>query len=999
MISEPIETVRVQPADQFEQVAARENSRRGTFGIKAKLFLAFCAMAGFTISAAAIAWYAFVTIERSVERITAESIPAMTVSLRLAEKSEEIAAAAPALIASADQAERVLAQTRLKERSRELTRLTHELEVTGVERETVEALSKIQEQITTGLVALNEAVEKRLRLNEQRETASTGIAAAHGQLIEVLEPLVDDAVFDLIISGEDLTAKSTEVITGLVEGGVGAIHQLLTVNAELNLAAGLLTEAANTSDSVLIQPIRERFLAAAATVERSMDEMSDLVVHEALRRPLNAFLAFGSGEDNIFDLRQRELRAIVAERATIELKRERMAETLKAAHSVLLDILTPIIDDATFDLVTHADDVTTQNAEAITNLIDGGVNTLQVLLALRAEGNLAAGLLAEAVNISDHALIQPIRERFIAASYHIEQQLDQLPDQAESQEVREKLDRLIAFGVGDDGIFSIREEELSQIATAENLLQVARSLTIRLGDQVTALVAAEQSKSDQAARQASQAISDGELVLLMITSVSVVGGMLIVLFYVTPRVIKPLENITTAMTELAAGDTSVNIPARERRDEIGHMAQALGVFRDTAIEVQKSNLREIRETRRRLTDAIETISEGFSLYDKEDRLVVCNSMYRTLLYPNIEDEITTGMTFESIVRRAADQGYIEDAKGRLEEWLEQRLVRHRDPGGPHVQERADGRWIMVSERKTEDGGTVAVYSDISELKQREKELADKSSALEQLSNQLAKYLSPQVYESIFSGRQEVKIESARKKLTVFFSDIAGFTETADKLESEDLTKLLNHYLTEMSQIAMKYGATIDKYVGDAIVIFFGDPETGGVKEDALACVKMAIAMRKRMLELGSIWRDSGIEKPLQVRIGINTGYCTVGNFGSEDRMDYTIIGGGVNLASRLESAATPGEILISYETYAYVKDQIECEERGEINVKGIAHLVATYQVVDTYNYLGKHRQLIREHLPNLKLDLDLDAMSINERSRATTVLQRALDRLSSLGTK
>jgi class 3 adenylate cyclase/phosphoglycerate-specific signal transduction histidine kinase len=999
MISEPIETVRVQPADQFEQVAARENSRRGTFGIKAKLFLAFCAMAGFTISAAAIAWYAFVTIERSVERITAESIPAMTVSLRLAEKSEEIAAAAPALIASADQAERVLAQTRLKERSRELTRLTHELEVTGVERETVEALSKIQEQITTGLVALNEAVEKRLRLNEQRETASTGIAAAHGQLIEVLEPLVDDAVFDLIISGEDLTAKSTEVITGLVEGGVGAIHQLLTVNAELNLAAGLLTEAANTSDSVLIQPIRERFLAAAATVERSMDEMSDLVVHEALRRPLNAFLAFGSGEDNIFDLRQRELRAIVAERATIELKRERMAETLKAAHSVLLDILTPIIDDATFDLVTHADDVTTQNAEAITNLIDGGVNTLQVLLALRAEGNLAAGLLAEAVNISDHALIQPIRERFIAASYHIEQQLDQLPDQAESQEVREKLDRLIAFGVGDDGIFSIREEELSQIATAENLLQVARSLTIRLGDQVTALVAAEQSKSDQAARQASQAISDGELVLLMITSVSVVGGMLIVLFYVTPRVIKPLENITTAMTELAAGDTSVNIPARERRDEIGHMAQALGVFRDTAIEVQKSNLREIRETRRRLTDAIETISEGFSLYDKEDRLVVCNSMYRTLLYPNIEDEITTGMTFESIVRRAADQGYIEDAKGRLEEWLEQRLVRHRDPGGPHVQERADGRWIMVSERKTEDGGTVAVYSDISELKQREKELADKSSALEQLSNQLAKYLSPQVYESIFSGRQEVKIESARKKLTVFFSDIAGFTETADKLESEDLTKLLNHYLTEMSQIAMKYGATIDKYVGDAIVIFFGDPETGGVKEDALACVKMAIAMRKRMLELGSIWRDSGIEKPLQVRIGINTGYCTVGNFGSEDRMDYTIIGGGVNLASRLESAATPGEILISYETYAYVKDQIECEERGEINVKGIAHLVATYQVVDTYNYLGKHRQLIREHLPNLKLDLDLDAMSINERSRATTVLQRALDRLSSLGTE
>ncbi len=156
---------------------------------------------------------------------------------------------------------------------------------------------------------------------------------------------------------------------------------------------------------------------------------------------------------------------------------------------------------------------------------------------------------------------------------------------------------------------------MSQIATADNLLQAARPLSIRLGDQVTALVAVAQSGSAQAARQAGQAISDGELVMLMITSVSVESAMLIILFYVGPRVIMPLENIATAMTELAGGDTSVNIPARAHRDEIGRMAQALGVFRDTAIKVQKSNLREIRETRRRLIDAIESISAGFSLYD------------------------------------------------------------------------------------------------------------------------------------------------------------------------------------------------------------------------------------------------------------------------------------------------------------------------------------------------------------------------------------------------
>jgi adenylate cyclase len=123
--------------------------------------------------------------------------------------------------------------------------------------------------------------------------------------------------------------------------------------------------------------------------------------------------------------------------------------------------------------------------------------------------------------------------------------------------------------------------------------------------------------------------------------------------------------------------------------------------------------------------------------------------------------------------------------------------------------------------------------------------------------------SPQVYASIFAGRQEVKLASQRKKLTVFFSDIAGFTETTDQMESEDLTQLLNQYLTEMSRIALEHGATIDKYVGDAVVIFFGDPETRGVKEDALACVQMAIAMQKRMQELSAAWRAAG--GPLQTR--------------------------------------------------------------------------------------------------------------------------------------
>ena len=190
--------------------------------------------------------------------------------------------------------------------------------------------------------------------------------------------------------------------------------------------------------------------------------------------------------------------------------------------------------------------------------------------------------------------------------------------------------------------------------------------------------------------------------------------------------------------------------------------------------------------------------------------------------------------------------------------------------------------------------------------------------------------------SIFSGEKNVEVASQRKKLTIFFSDIAGFTETTDLLESEELTNLLNQYLREMSAIALEHGATIDKFIGDAIMLFFGDPETRGAREDAIACVRMAIAMQQRMRDLQAEWRERGQEHVFQLRIGINTGFCTVGNFGSDDRVDYTIIGNEVNLAARLQSHADLGGILLAHETYSLVKDVVLAEETGTITVKGFS---------------------------------------------------------------
>ena len=229
---------------------------------------------------------------------------------------------------------------------------------------------------------------------------------------------------------------------------------------------------------------------------------------------------------------------------------------------------------------------------------------------------------------------------------------------------------------------------------------------------------------------------------------------------------------------------------------------------------------------------------------------------------------------------------------------------------------------------------------------------------------------------------------------MFFSDIADFTETADQLESEALTQLLNHYLTEMSKIALEHGATIDKYVGDAIIIFFGDPESRGIREDALACVGMAITMCDRMAVLQRYWREGGVEKLLRCRMGIHTDFCTVGNFGSDDRMDNTIIGGGINLASRLEGAAPPGEIIISYETYAHIKDRIYCGEAGRFEVKGMTYPVTTYRAMDFLDHMDTAHRPIRAVLPHLQLNLEAAAMSDVEQRAAAEILSKALKTLS-----
>jgi class 3 adenylate cyclase len=156
---------------------------------------------------------------------------------------------------------------------------------------------------------------------------------------------------------------------------------------------------------------------------------------------------------------------------------------------------------------------------------------------------------------------------------------------------------------------------------------------------------------------------------------------------------------------------------------------------------------------------------------------------------------------------------------------------------------------------------------------------------------------------------------------------------------------------------------------------------------------MAIAMQRRMRELQGEWMNVGNEKPFQLRIGINTGFCTVGNFGSEDRMDYTIIGGEVNLAARLQAHAELGGILMAHETYSLVKDHIHAEELAPISVKGVSSPVKTYRVLHIHDEAEAETKIVRHQRPGARIDVDFRRLSAEDRLDVLRIAEELCQRL------
>ncbi len=216
--------------------------------------------------------------------------------------------------------------------------------------------------------------------------------------------------------------------------------------------------------------------------------------------------------------------------------------------------------------------------------------------------------------------------------------------------------------------------------------------------------------------------------------------------------------------------------------------------------------------------------------------------------------------------------------------------------------------------------------------------------LQRANKLVARYAPRQISQRILAGEHSPEYAPERLRLTVFFSDVVGFTQASDEMDPESLATALNTYFAEMTEIAERHGGTVDKFLGDGLMIFFGAPVATDDRSHARAAVEMALDMQQAMPALNEMWIDHGGRRSLEVRMGINTGYASVGDFGSPSRKAYSAIGVQVNLAARVQAECQPGQVLVSDSTWALVRNDFNGIDEGESTFKGLHYPVRCFIV-------------------------------------------------------
>ena len=558
--------------------------RRRTATIKVRLISAFACVSLLTLTASGFATIGFQSVGEALDAVTGDAVPAITNALRLSEESTSIAALVPSLTSSQTKAQLQSASAALEAEQRNLESRISELDGQGTDGGDIRAVGG---EIIGQLGNLKDTVATVLDLAEKRAALGRDILQTHEALLQRLTPLVNATSDEFVATSDGTVDNAAKALKQLNEVELVNMRVALQFQANGNLAYGLLREGATAPTVELLQPIRERLTAAMAKLQAGLEEVSEeSPVYEVLSLSLVLLEDFAAGEGNVFELRQNELQGSGDERSLWHDRRVAAMADIQASHADLLSNVEPIVDDANFNAILASEDTATQLTDTFSQLIGTDMRSLRMMLELKALSNELAGKLLQAAVAERAEDLKPLMESYGALAVEMSSALSQLPDTEDAVAVAQTATKLKEMGLGEDGVFTLRERELALRQNLAEATDTSRQMSARLGDQVEGLVERAQASVNGSSIAAKGLIDRQSLILLVITLVAVIGSGLIAWYYVHRNVVRRIGRLSEVMQHLASGDLTVEV-ATSGADEISAMAGSVQVFRQQALDKQR----------------------------------------------------------------------------------------------------------------------------------------------------------------------------------------------------------------------------------------------------------------------------------------------------------------------------------------------------------------------------------------------------------------------------
>lgn len=614
------EGVRAEDTSGGAIAASKETGTGKKFGIGQKLYLALGAITLITLVAASMTLLTFERVRTTLDALTQTSVTGIMNSMGMSAESAALAATAPALLNARTEEERAAVNRAIAERLEALEQLRGGI----LDDDRRAELETLVNNLRSSLENLNARVEEREGFQVEADGLNRDLQIAHENFLNFVVPVVDDKNFLLAVSSEETTARAGDVIDQLVGEEVQFLKSALSLKAAGHQMIGLVVQigAAESTDDLV--PLRERFTAIKDFIDTAMANLPESDEAANVIKVAEQLLALGSGEKSAFELRRNwierkslsfiELQQLNQDRKDFQLKLNEVSLTFEKA-------LEPVVDDAEFNLEIGKDDLTGELTASISNFVNKDVAELRALIELRADVNLAAGLLSAAVGAPDVASLGAIQERYTSAKNTVMTALESFMGTELEEQAKTTITAIEAIGSGERSIFTVRDALLRAQTAATASLSEARDLSEAVKLAVDKVVADASTDASSGSETAREAMESSRFVLIVMMVLNVTCSILVGWFLISRQVVRRLVGLAGGMGEVANGNLKVEIDA-QGRDEITDMANALVVFRDNASEMERMRAEQEEMEKRSVEERRQAMNQMADRFEESVKTIV-----------------------------------------------------------------------------------------------------------------------------------------------------------------------------------------------------------------------------------------------------------------------------------------------------------------------------------------------------------------------------------------